>query len=141
MQNIKYQYPENLIPKFINLLLNDKKCTIHGNGSSLRSFIHVNDLILALECIMFEGIIGEIYNISSDNDNEFSILDVAKILIKLIKKTDKYDEYITFVEDRLFNDRRYYISNNKLLSLGWKPKINFIDGIKNLLSNNNELNL
>jgi dTDP-glucose 4,6-dehydratase len=127
------QYPEKLIPKFIKLLLNDEKCTIHGNGSSLRSFIHVEDLILALECIMFKGIIGEIYNISSDNNNELSVLEVAKILIKLIKNTDNYNEYIKFVDDRPFNDKRYYISNNKLLKLGWEPKIKFLDGIKNLL--------
>jgi dTDP-glucose 4,6-dehydratase len=127
------QYPEKLIPKFIKLLLENQKCTIHGNGSSLRSFIHVDDLVLALECIMLKGIIGEIYNISADDNNELSVLDVAKLLIKLIKNTDNYNEYITFIEDRPFNDKRYYISNNKLLKLGWEPKITFIDGIKKLL--------
>ncbi len=82
---------------------------------------------------MLKGTIGEIYNISADDNNELSVSDVAKLLIKLIKNNDNYNEYITFIEDRPFNDKRYYISNNKLLKLGWEPKITFLDGIKKLL--------
>jgi len=65
---------------------------------------------------------------------EYSILDVAKILIKRIKGTEDYDNWLTFVEDRPFNDQRYYISNQKLKDLGWTIKIEFLDGIDKLLS-------
>jgi dTDP-D-glucose 4,6-dehydratase len=60
-------------------------------------------------------------------------MDVAKILIKEICETEDYDKWITYIEDRPFNDQRYYISNQKLRNLGWNIKITFIDGLKNLL--------
>lgn len=127
------QYPEKLIPKFIQQLNNNLKCTIHGKGDSLRNFIHTNDVSTALETILLKGINREIYNIGSDEHNEFSVLQVAKILIKLIKNDNNYDDYITYVPDRPFNDKRYFITNNKLKELGWEQKINFMDGIKELI--------
>jgi len=119
------QYPEKLIPKFTKLLNSGKKCTIHGDGSSLRSFIHVSDVCSAVDIILHKGKIGEIYNIGSNENNEYSVLDVAKMLIKKLKHTDNYKEYIEFVEDRPFNDKRYYISCDKLNDLGWKQEIKF----------------
>ena len=80
----KNQYPEKIIPKFIKLLNDNKKLTIHGNGSNLRSFIHVDDTCNAILTILKKGKIGEIYNIGSDD--EYSNLDIGKILIKKIKK-------------------------------------------------------
>lgn len=61
-------------------------------------------------------------------------MDVAKILIKMIKKTENYDEWITYIEDRPFNDQRYYISNQKLKDLGWKITIDFLNGLENLVN-------
>ena len=61
-------------------------------------------------------------------------MDVAKILIEMLKETDDYDQWIRYVEDRPYNDKRYYISNSKLKKLGWTIKINFIDGLKDLIS-------
>lgn len=126
------QYPEKLIPKFIKLLKEGKKLTIHGNGSSLRTFLHVNDVCNAVDIILHKGKIGEIYNIGSEVENELSVLDVAKILVKSIKNDENYKEYLTYVEDRPFNDKRYFITNQKLKDLGWKQEINFIDGVNNL---------
>jgi dTDP-D-glucose 4,6-dehydratase len=60
-------------------------------------------------------------------------MDVAKMLIKMIKHTDDYDQYITYVEDRPFNDQRYYISNEKVKQLGWSINIGFEEGLRNLL--------
>ena len=64
---------------------------------------------------------------------EYSILDIAKILIKKIQNTEDYEKWITYIEDRPFNDQRYYISNQKLRDLGWNIEINFEDGIDELL--------
>ena len=127
----KNQYPEKIIPKFIKLLNDNKKLTIHGNGSNLRSFIHVDDTCNAILTILKKGKIGEIYNIGSDD--EYSNLDIGKILIKKIKNSEDYENYIEYVEDRPFNDKRYFISDNKLKNLGWNKKINFLDGLNNLL--------
>ena len=125
----KNQYPEKLIPKFIKLLKEDKKVTIQGKGDTVRAFLFESDTASAFECILKNGIIGEIYNIGCDDGMEYSVLDIAKILIKKIKKTEKYEDWIEFIEDRPFNDQRYYISNKKLKDLGWNIKVNLLDGL------------
>jgi len=128
------QYPEKLVPKFIKLLNEGKKVTIQGQGTSVRAFLHAYDTATAFECILNKGIVGEIYNIGCNEKMEYSVKEVAKILIKMIKKTENYDEWIEYVEDRPFNDQRYYISNQKLRDLGWEIKIDFMDGLKNLVN-------
>ena len=127
------QYPEKLIPLFIKLLNENKSVTIQGDGSNLRSFLHVNDVCSAINIILDKGEIGEIYNIGSDDNSEYSVLDIAQILIKLIKKTDDYSKWINYIQDRPFNDKRYHISNNKLKEMGWEIKKKFIDGINELI--------
>ena len=127
------QYPEKVIPLFIQQLKYNKPVTIQGNGSCVRAFLHAYDTVTAFQCILEKGKIGEIYNIGCDEGMEYSILQVAKLLIKQIKNTDKYDKWITYVKDRPFNDRRYYISNQKLKDLGWKITMDFDKGIKMLL--------
>ncbi len=126
------QYPEKLIPKFIKLLKENKKVTIQGDGSNVRAFLHVNDTASAFEIILENGRIGEIYNIGCDDGMEYSVLEIAKLLIKFIKNTENYDEWIEYVEDRPFNDKRYYISNKKLKELGWEIKENFMDCLQKL---------
>ncbi len=127
------QYPEKLIPKFIDLLKNNKKCTIAGTGSAIRNFIHVNDVCTAVEIIINKGILGEVYNIGGNHDNEYSVMDVAKKLIKLIKNSDNESDYIEYMPDRPFNDTRYFISNDKLTNLGWEQKIMFDKGLELLV--------
>ena len=127
------QYPEKLIPKFIKLLKENKKVTIQGDGSNVRAFLHANDTANAFEIILEKGKIGEIYNIGCDDGMEYSVLEIAKILINLIKNTNKYDEWIEYIEDRPFNDKRYYISNQKLKELGWEIKERFYDSLLKLI--------
>jgi dTDP-glucose 4,6-dehydratase len=124
------QYPEKLIPKFKRLLKNNEKCTIHGSNSAnvRRAFMHVDDVVDAVETVWKRGKTGEIYNIASDD--ELSVMDVTKLIIKTIKDTENYDEWIEYVEDRPFNDQRYYICAEKLKSLGWSQKKTREDLIK-----------
>ena len=130
------QYPEKLIPKFIQLLKNDKKVTIQGDGSCVRAFLHIEDTARAFEVILEKGEIGEIYNIGCDEGMEYSVLEVAKMLIMQIKGIDNcvnYNNWIEYTKDRPFNDKRYYISNHKLKNLGWDIKVDFIQGLKQLI--------
>ena len=127
------QYPEKLIPRFIQQLQNNEKVTIQGEGTAVRAFLHSYDTARAFEKILEKGVVGEIYNIGCDENMEYSVMEVAKILIKNIKKTDDYDKWITYIEDRPYNDQRYYISNEKLKQLGWNITINFLDGLKDLI--------
>ena len=127
------QYPEKLIPRFIKLLKEDKKVTIQGDGSNVRAFLHTNDVVRGLDLILNFGEVGNIYNIGSDEDKEYTVLQIAEILIKLIKNSEDYNSYIEYIDDRPFNDKRYYISNEKLKNLGWSIEKDFIEGLKELL--------
>lgn len=127
------QYPEKLIPRFIKLLKEDKKVTIQGDGSSVRAFLHSSDTAAAFTTILLKGELGEIYNIGCDEGMEYSVIEIAKILIKKIKKTDNYSKWIKYIEDRPFNDQRYYISNQKLKDLGWTIKIDLDEGLNSLI--------
>lgn len=121
------QYPEKIIPKFIKLLSNNQKCTIHGSSPISRTFIYVDDVISALDTILQKGQIGEIYNIGSYD--RLNILDLTKTLIYKIKKTNDFDKWIEYIPDRLYNDKQYNINFDKIMKLGWKPLTPFEIGI------------
>jgi dTDP-glucose 4,6-dehydratase len=127
------QYPEKVIPRFIKQLRENQPVTIHGDGSCLRAFLHVDDAAAAFMTILERGAVGEIYNIGCDEGMEYSIIEIAHMLIRLIKG-NATTEWIQRVEDRPFNDKRYYISNSKLKALGWRICVNFEDGIRDLLT-------
>ena len=124
------QYPEKLIPKFKKLLREDKKCTIHGKNCAQikRAFMHVDDVVDAVEIVWKRGAPGEIYNIASDH--EMTVMEVTQIAIETLKGTKDYDTWIEYVEDRPFNDRRYHICSKKLKALGWCQKRTREDLIK-----------
>jgi dTDP-D-glucose 4,6-dehydratase len=83
--------------------------------------------------ILEKGQIGEIYNIGSDDHHEYTVTQIAHMLIEKITGTKDYDKWISYVEDRPFNDKRYYISNQKVKDLGWSININFDKGIDELI--------
>ena len=125
------QYPEKVIPRFIQQLKQGEKVTIQGNGSAVRGFLHARDTAEAFSLILERGVLGEIYNIGTEE--ECSVLDLAKTLIRLIRRVEDVDSWISYVEDRPFNDQRYYISNEKLKGLGWSVKTDFMEGLKELI--------
>ena len=125
------QYPEKLIPKFAKFLLENQKMTIHGDGTSRRNFIHSYDISTAIETIFFKGKIGEVYNIGTEN--EHSVLEISKMLIELIKPTEKWEDWIIFSKNRPFNDCNYIVDVSKLHNLGWKPIINFKKGLSHTI--------
>ena len=127
------QYPEKVIPRFIQQLKTGEKVTIQGDGSCVRAFLHSHDTAAAFQKILEYGKVGEIYNIGCDEGMEYSIMDVAKMLIEKIQGTDDYDKWITYIKDRPFNDQRYYISNQKLKDLGWNITVSFEEGILRIL--------
>ena len=111
------QYPEKVIPKFIKQLKNNEKITIHGKGETIRDFIHIDDVSRAIITVLEKGEINEIYNISGEI--QISIIELAKLIIN----KDDISEYIEYVNDRPFNDKRYEINSNKLKKLGWKVEV------------------
>lgn len=122
------QYPEKLIPKFIKLLREGKQLTIHGNGKTRRNFIWAEDVAAATDIIFTRGEINTIYNIGSTQ--EFSVMDVANILIERMTPDKCIENHVTFMEDRPFNDFRYSVDTGLLKGLGWSER--FPDFVKNI---------
>ena len=128
------QHHEKLVPCFIKKAKNGEKLTVQGDGSSQRAFMHVSDTVKAFECILDKGVVGEIYNIGCDEGMEYTVLDVAKLILDLVKVNGyTMENELEFIEDRPYNDRRYYISNDKLKSLGWTQLVDFNEGLKELI--------
>ncbi|CAB9516079.1 Trifunctional UDP-glucose 4,6-dehydratase/UDP-4-keto-6 [Seminavis robusta] len=123
-----HQFPEKLIPKFINQLTRDMPVTIHGDGSNTRNFLYVKDVARAFDCILHKGTPGHVYNIGGDN--EIANIEVAKTLLKILKKDgEEESKWITHVHDRQFNDLRYTINSKKLQELGWKEEMSWEAGL------------
>lgn len=129
------QHHEKLIPKFIKLLSENKKVTIQGDGTHKRGFLFAEDFCTAISCILNKGLVGEIYNIGCDDETqEYTVMEIAQILIKMLKNTEDYQQWIEYIEDRPFNDKRYFISNKKLRNIGWNIKWSLDQGLRLLLS-------
>ena len=125
------QHPEKLIPKLIYNILNNKPLPIYGKGTNSREWIYVKDHCEALIKIFLKGKIGEFYNIGSNKN--LNNLQVCSKLINVSKRLIKVGNNvkINFVKDRPGHDIRYALNSNKIKKkLGWKPKINFSEGIK-----------
>jgi dTDP-glucose 4,6-dehydratase len=122
------QYCEKLIPKIIDNLKHNKKIPLQGDGSYVRDWIYVKDNIDAIYHIMNHGEINNIYNVSCNN--HLTNIEVSKIVCGWFG-IENYNDHIEYVPNRLGQDIRYSISNDKLLSLGWKPK--FTNGLYKFL--------
>ena len=121
-----YQYPEKLIPFFISKLLKGEKVPVYGDGLNVRDWLYVYDHCSAIDTVLHNGKIGEIYNIGGHNEK--TNIEITKLILNAMGKDESSIEY---VQDRLGHDRRYAISNDKIQSqLGWEPSLTFEEGIK-----------
>ena len=123
-----HQYPEKVIPRFITLIMNNEKMTIQGDGKQVRNFIYVTDTVRAVDFIIQKGKPKMIYNIGSKD--EVKVIEIAGILLKLMRPDAKIEDNIVHVRDRYFNDCRYSVMTDALESLGWKQQVKFDDGIR-----------
>jgi len=121
----KYQYPEKVIPVFINKLKGGVKLPIYGDGKNVREWIHVSDHARGIQIVLEKGIPGEIYNIGTGS--HLSNNDLAGQIIRVMGLDETMKSYVT---DRRGHDFRYSIDSKKIESLGFERKIDFIDGLK-----------
>lgn len=120
-----HQFPEKMIPKFTLLAARGADLPIHGDGSSVRSYLYVGDVAEAFDLILHKGITGDTYNIGTERER--TVKEVAGEIAKYFKlNPDK----VVHVRDRAFNDRRYYIGCDKLRALGWSEKTTWEEGLK-----------
>lgn len=121
-----YQYPEKLIPFFISKLLKGEKVPVYGDGLNVRDWLYVYDHCEAIDVVLHNGKIGQVYNIGGHNEK--TNLEITHLILNAMGKDETSIEY---VQDRLGHDRRYAIANDKITSeLGWEPSITFEEGIK-----------
>ena len=129
-----YQFPEKLIPLFINNIVNNKPLPVYGKGENVRDWLFVNDHARAIDVIFHDGKLGETYNIGGFN--EWKNIDLIKVMIKTVdrllgREEGASDKLITYVSDRAGHDLRYAIDSTKLKKeLGWEPSLQFEEGIE-----------
>jgi dTDP-glucose 4,6-dehydratase len=129
-----YQFPEKLIPLFINNIIHNKPLPVYGKGENVRDWLFVNDHARAIDVIFHDGKVGETYNIGGFN--EWKNIDLIKIIIKTVdrllqREEGSSDKLITYVTDRAGHDLRYAIDSTKLKDeLGWEPSLQFEEGIE-----------
>ena len=129
-----YQFPEKLIPLFINNIVNNKPLPVYGKGENVRDWLFVDDHARAIDVIFHKGKLGETYNIGGFN--EWKNIDLIKVMIKTVdrllgREEGTSDKLITYVTDRAGHDLRYAIDSTKLKDeLGWEPSLQFEEGIE-----------
>lgn len=129
-----YQFPEKLIPLFINNIRHGKSLPVYGKGENVRDWLFVEDHARAIDLIFHKGKIADTYNIGGFN--EWKNIDLIKVIIKTVDKLlgnpeGASEHLITYVTDRLGHDMRYAIDSRKLQSeLGWEPSLQFEEGIE-----------
>ena len=128
-----FQFPEKLIPLFINNIINNKPLPVYGDGNYTRDWLYVVDHAIAIDLVFHEGRSKETYNIGGFN--EWKNIDLVKLLchqmdLKLGREKGSGEKLITFVKDRAGHDLRYAIDANKInKELGWKPSVTFEEGL------------
>ncbi len=129
-----YQFPEKLIPLFINNIRHNKPLPVYGKGENVRDWLYVEDHARAIDLIFHKGKVGETYNIGGFN--EWTNIDLIKVIIKTVdrllgRKEGESEKLITYVKDRAGHDLRYAIDATKIeKELGWKPSLQFEEGIE-----------
>jgi len=120
-----FQFPEKLIPLMISNALKNKPLPVYGDGMNVRDWLYVEDHCRAIDRVLHEGRVGEIYNIGGNN--EWHNIDIVKLILRELRKPESL---IAFVEDRLGHDRRYAIDATKIKEeLGWQASVTFEEGI------------
>lgn len=119
-----FQFPEKFIPLFITNALEDKELPLYGDGKNVRDWLFVKDCCKAIDYVLNNGKIGEVYNIGAGQ--EVKNIDIAK---KILELTGKSENLLKFVKDRPAHDRRYSLDWSKIRNLGWSPKIGIEEGL------------
>src|SRR3989344_194418 len=120
-----FQYPEKLMPLFITNAIEDKELPLYGDGSNVRDWLYVEDNCSAISLVMEKGIPGEIYNVASGQEKTNK-----EVTLKILKLAGKPVSLVKLVKDRPGHDLRYSLDTTKIRKLGFKPKVDFDEGLQ-----------
>jgi len=121
-----YQYPEKLIPLFVTNLIDDQPVPVYGDGMQIRDWLHVDDHARGIMHVLDHGALGEVYNIGGGNGR--TNMEITKTLLELTGRS--YATHVKHVQDRPGHDRRYSLDASKAHALGWKPRVDFKEGLE-----------
>ncbi len=119
-----WQYPEKVIPLFVTNLVDGRKVPLYGEGANIRDWLHVEDHCRGIGVVLADGGLGEVYNIGGGT--ELTNLDLTRLVLDGMGVGE---DMIERVADRLGHDFRYAVDTAKLEKLGWKPQVDFADGL------------
>ena len=120
-----YHYPEKVIPLFITNALEGKKLPLYGDGKNVRDWLYVKDNCEAIDLVLQKGQPGEVYNIGGGNERQN--IEITKFILKEMGLSE---DFIEPVKDRPGHDRRYSLDCSKVKKLGWQPRTNFEEGLR-----------
>ncbi|MBT4503729.1 MAG: dTDP-glucose 4,6-dehydratase [Gemmatimonadetes bacterium] len=123
-----YQYPEKRVPLYLTNAVEDRPLPVYGNGMQVRDHLYVEDHCAAIDLVLHRGETGQAYNVGGDNDA--TGVEVARFILEHLGKPESL---IQFVEDRKGHDERYALDSDKIKALGWEPRYNFEEAMRQTL--------
>lgn len=120
-----YQYPEKLIPLFITNAIEDKPLPVYGDGKQVRDWLYVIDHCEGIDVVLHKGQVGKVYNLGAGNER--TNIEITKLILSILNKPDSL---IKFVTDRPGHDRRYALDSSEIRALGWTPRHEFEDALR-----------
>ncbi|MBO0731935.1 MAG: dTDP-glucose 4,6-dehydratase [Acidimicrobiaceae bacterium] len=120
-----YQYPEKIIPVHITNAIDDRRLPLYNDGTAVRDYIYVNDHCRAIDRVLHDAPVGEVYNVGTGQETSGN--EVAKTVLALMQKPESLIEYVA---DRPGHDYRYALDSGKLRALGWSPEVDFETGME-----------
>jgi dTDP-glucose 4,6-dehydratase len=122
------QYPEKILPLFVTNALEGAPLPLYGDGRQIRDWLHVDDHCAAIELVLREGEAGEIYNVGAEQEHEN--VELTQLIVEYLELDPSL---VRHVEDRAGHDRRYSLDSTKIRSLGWKPRRDWVSGVRSTI--------
>jgi dTDP-glucose 4,6-dehydratase len=128
------QHSEKLVPAVMARIRAGQRALVEGDGTQLRAFVYVDDVVAAIDLVRTRGQLGQVYNIAGAC--EHSVLGLVEAVLAELRPGERLQDWTEFVPDRLYQDKRYFVSAAKLHALGWKPQVSLPEAIARIAQAN-----
>ena len=131
-----HQHQEKLLPAVISSIVEGRKVRVEGDGLQRRSFLYLEDAVTAIDTVRLHGGVGQIYNIGGGS--EHTVLQMVEAALSVLRPGSRIEDWVEYVADRPYQDRRYYVDVAKIHSLGWSQRVELRDAIYRIVTDNDE---